>query len=190
MREFTNAYGETFSELSTNQIVAVTKKYASHNWMFAKTYNSLIEAFGKKFNEFSYTELASFTASLSHIGLRQQDIITESIERLINAGRKTTEEGEAKVPDNYTILFHGTIVPFFEAINHLELENSQELIEKLTNDDFVKRACNQDLNFSELCLKDNSCTEGVLLAILKGNLHEKDPKFKELAEKLIEKINS
>jgi hypothetical protein len=53
------------------------EKYASHGWMIADTYNSLIAAFGKNFDFFSFRELASFCSSLAQAGLRQSDIISE-----------------------------------------------------------------------------------------------------------------
>lgn len=65
------------------------EKYANHGWMIAETYNSLIQAFGKEFDSFSFKELASFCRSLGTIGLRQSDIITEVINRLKStAGRQ------------------------------------------------------------------------------------------------------
>ena len=71
MKEFSTAYKETMHEASTQQITKILEKYASHNWLIADTFNTLITAFGKRFESFSYKELASFNASLGKIGLRQ-----------------------------------------------------------------------------------------------------------------------
>jgi hypothetical protein len=35
MREFSNVYGKTFTDASTHQIISITEKFASHNWMIA-----------------------------------------------------------------------------------------------------------------------------------------------------------
>ena len=79
MREYSNVYGKTFSQASTHQIIAITEKYAKHNWMLAQTYNSLIEAYGNKFNEFNFRELARFCTAISKVGLRHEEIVSESI---------------------------------------------------------------------------------------------------------------
>jgi hypothetical protein len=47
--------------------------------MLAQTYNSLIEAFGTKFNEFSFRELARFCSALAKVGLRHEEIVSESV---------------------------------------------------------------------------------------------------------------
>jgi hypothetical protein len=53
----------------------------------------------------------------------------------------------------------------------------------------VKRAVAGNLSFFEQCVRNNADHEEILLSILKGRLDEKDPRFKELAENLIAKIN-
>jgi len=121
--------------------------------MLAQTYNSLIEAFGNKFNEFSYRELATFCTSLSKVGLRHEEIISESVQRVISAaGKQEASEEEttpAKSSESYQIGFRSVIVPFFLAINHLELTNGDDLIAKLTDEKFIKRAVTGKLSFFE-----------------------------------------
>ena len=51
------------------------EKYASHKWMHSNTYNALVEAFGKKFDEFTTKELSAFCFCLGQVGLRQEDIL-------------------------------------------------------------------------------------------------------------------
>lgn len=96
LKEFGVVYRNGMNEASTLQIVKVMEKYAKHGWMIADTYNSLIDAFGKKFDDFSLRELASFTKSLGDVGLRQHDIINESltkIEQTAVKSDKTETEG-------------------------------------------------------------------------------------------------
>ena len=192
MREFSNVYGKSFTESSTHQIISIMEKFVSHNWMLAQTYNSLIEAFGTNFNDFSFRELACFSTSLAKVGLRHEEIIAESIKKLVTvAGRQETEEGVAAVKsnENYQVSFKTVIVPFLKAITHLDLSKTDELIAQLTEEKFVKRAISGNLNFFEQCLRDKADHEEILLAILKGRLDEKDPQFKDVAESLIAKIN-
>lgn len=82
------------------------------------------------------------------------------------------------------------VLPFFDAIVDLDLEKSSELIDKITNDEFIQRALYTKLNFFDLALKTQSQHEEILLSVLKGRLDEKDPRFKDLAENLIAKINA
>lgn len=49
--------------------------------MYPDTYNNLIEAFGKKFEEFSTRELAQFCYMLSKPGLRQEDIFKAVVDK-------------------------------------------------------------------------------------------------------------
>jgi hypothetical protein len=89
MKEFSICYKGKFQEASTIQICKIAEKFTKHNWLIADTYNSLISAFGEKFDEFSFRELASFNLSLSNVGLRQPDIISASIEKLRSTAGKT-----------------------------------------------------------------------------------------------------
>lgn len=192
MREFSNVYGKGFTEASTHQIVSIMEKFVSHNWMLAQTYNSLIEAFGTNFNDFSFRELASFSTSLAKVGLRHEEIIAESVKKLVTvAGRQESEEGVAatKSNENYQVSFKTVLVPFFKAITHLDVSKTDELIAQITEEKFVKRAVPGNLSFFEQSLRDQADHEEILLAILKGRLDEKDPRFKDLAESLIAKIN-
>jgi hypothetical protein len=86
------------------------EKYASHGWMIADTYNSLIQAFGKQFDTFSFRELASFTRSLGTVGLRQSDIISEVINRIQTVAGKQ-EGGDTE--ENYSASFNRVILPIF-----------------------------------------------------------------------------
>lgn len=152
MREFSNVYGKNFTEASTHQIVSIMEKFASHNWMLAQTYNSLIEAFGTNFNDFSFRELASFSASLAKVGLRHEEIIAESIKKLVTvAGRQESEEGVAatKSNENYQVSFKRVLIPFLKAITHLDLSKTDELIAQITDEKLVKRAIPGNLSFFE-----------------------------------------
>lgn len=193
MREFSNVYGKTLSQASTHQIVAITEKYASHNWMLAQTYNSLIEAFGNNFNDFSFRELARFCSALGKVGLRHEEIISESVKRLVTGAGKqeTAEEGAASKSsgEQYLVSFNNALLPFFETITHLDLPQSDELISQLTDEKFVKRAVAGNLSFFEQSVRNNADHEEILLSILKGRLDEKDARFKDLADSLIAKIN-
>jgi hypothetical protein len=95
MKEFSSVYQTSFPEASPHQIVKITEKFAQHGWMLALTYNSLIQAFGKNFESFSYRELATFNKSLSQVGLRQADIIEESVKKLTSFSGRIKEEGDA-----------------------------------------------------------------------------------------------
>lgn len=199
LKEFGVAYRGNMNEASTLQIVKIMEKYAKHGWMIADTYNSLIDAFGKKFDEFSFRELASFAKSLGEIGLRQQDIISESLTKIEQTAGKSVPvaEGAEAAPSDaperseYQVPFKQVIVPFLQAIVNLDLANDEgsNLIERLTNDDFVKRSVTGSLGFAEQALRDQADHDVLLAAILKGRLDEKDAKFKDLAEKLVEKLN-
>ncbi len=193
MREFSNVYGKTFTDASTHQIISITEKFASHNWMIAQTYNSLIAAFGNRFNDFSFRELASFCSSLAKVGLRHEEIISESITRLVTGAGKqdASEEGvpATKATEQYLISFRNVILPFFNAVTSLDTSNSDDLIAKLTDEKFIKRAIAGNLSFFDQCVRTQQDHEQILLSILRGRLDEKDPRFKELAENLIAKIN-
>ena len=109
------------------------EKYASHGWMIADTYNSLIAAFGKNFDFFSFRELASFCSSLAQAGLRQSDIISEWIQRISQTGGRTDKdapvvEGEAKSAE-YFVSFKNVIAPIFKSIVDLDLVDDTKLIE-------------------------------------------------------------
>ena len=108
MREFSQTYQNTFSQASPHMIVRIMEKFTEHNWMIAATYNALIDAFGKNFDSFSYRELASFTKSLSHVGLRQSDILSESIKRITAGAGKAINE-EDKTSSSYQISFRAVI---------------------------------------------------------------------------------
>jgi hypothetical protein len=70
MKEFSFAYKEKFEQAPSYMIIKIMEKYASHHWMIADTYNSLISSFGNRFNSFSNKQVNSFTKSLSEAGLR------------------------------------------------------------------------------------------------------------------------
>jgi len=113
-------YRANLNEASTHQLTQIMEKYADHGWMIADTYNSLISAFGKRFDEFNFKELASFTKSLGDVGLRQGDIIGETINRIQQtAGRyEVIPEGGVADPKNkdlegYTVSFGKVIIPIF-----------------------------------------------------------------------------
>ena len=181
-------YQPTFSQASPHMIVQMMDKFTQHNWMLALTYNALIDAFGKNFDSFSYRELASFSKSLSRVGLRQSDIISESIKKITQGAGKTIKEEEKT--DNYQISFRSVIQPMLEAITDLNLPQQDDLIKELTDEGFIKRAVTGNLNFFEQATRDQADHASLLLAILRGNLDKHDPKFKELAENLVAKINS
>jgi hypothetical protein len=93
MKEFSTEYKESIGEASTVHILKIFDKFTQSNWLIADTYNSLIAAFGKRFDEFSFKELAAFNLGLSRVGLRQQDILTESVKRITDFADKVEESG-------------------------------------------------------------------------------------------------
>ena len=58
------------------------EKYSNIGWMLADTYNTLINGFGNKFEEFSIREMINFCSSLSKAGLRQEDILSSTIDKI------------------------------------------------------------------------------------------------------------
>lgn len=155
-----------------------------HGWLIAETYNSIIAAFGIKFDDFSFRELASFNANLGQIGLRQADIIKETVKRLREYPTKE-EENQQKLP------FQSVFFPILKAIVDLDLtatkvEGSEEsLIESLTDDAFAKQVMRGDLTFNEQALRDNQVSLDLLVTILKGRLDETSPKFKDLVSPIL-----
>lgn len=143
MKEFSTQYKDQLAELSTFHIIKVFDKYVQHGWLISETYNSLIAAFGTKFDEFSFREVASFNANLGSIGLRQTDIIKESIKRLREFPAKE-EDGAQKLP------FQSVVFPILKAIVDLDLtatkaDGAEEtLIESLTDDAFTKQVMRGD----------------------------------------------
>lgn len=89
--------------------------------MIAQTYNSLIQAFGKNFDNFSFRELSSFCSSIAKVGLRQGDIIEESVKKVI-AGtvQKSTEEGASSF-EPHQISLRNVVLPLIESIVQLDL---------------------------------------------------------------------
>jgi hypothetical protein len=75
MKEFSIAYKDQMKDASTHQIVKILDMYASHGWLIADTYNSIIKALGNRFDSFSFGELANVCQSFGKIGLRHQDVI-------------------------------------------------------------------------------------------------------------------
>lgn len=68
------------------------EKYSSHGWLINHTYNSLVNAFGERYKEFSFKELASFTSSLARVGLRQTDIVREVVSVMERGGTRAEAE--------------------------------------------------------------------------------------------------
>lgn len=83
----------------------------------AETYNSLIATLGQKFDSLSYKELASFCKSLGEIGLRQEDILRETIDRIDVLSKPQAEYTFS----NYLAPFNQVITPIFKAIVNLDL---------------------------------------------------------------------
>jgi hypothetical protein len=81
------------------------------------------------------------------------------------------------------------ILPFFESITDLDLPNQDDLVSKLTDESFIKRAISGNISFAEQALRDQADHSRILLAILKGRLDQHNDQFKDLAEKLVAKIN-
>jgi len=79
--------------------------------MFTDTYNKLIFDFGSRFETFSARELANFCSSLGRIGLRQEDILSTTIDRI----------KEFATNENYLANFSLTFVPIFNSAAQLNL---------------------------------------------------------------------
>jgi hypothetical protein len=54
----------------------------------------------------------------------------------------------------------------------------------------MKRAVTGNISFFEQAVRNQADHQSLLLSILKGRLDQHDPRFKELAETLVNKINS
>ncbi len=97
--------------------------------MIAQTYNTLIQAFGENFDNFSFRELSSFCHALAKVGLRQGDIISESVKR-ITSPPAPAKEGEESAPTYETqVGLRNVVLPLFEAIVQLNLDEGDSLIE-------------------------------------------------------------
>lgn len=130
MREFGNNYAEEFPNVSTIQFVNIFSKYAEHNWMMAETYNYLIEGLAKKFEEFTPKELASICSSLAKVGLRQDDILNQSVLRV--------NELATRQDSFIRTTFNRLIVPMFRAYVDLNLHNEENSeFKKLYDDEYV-----------------------------------------------------
>jgi hypothetical protein len=158
----------------------IADKYVKHRWMIAATYNGLIEAFGKDFENFSFQQLADFNNSLAKVGLRQVDIVSETINRLIDSFSQKTKTEDDERPEPYQVSFGKVIVPLFESIAKLNLQDENALVSKLTDDEFIKRAVFGHLTFSEQAMRSSINHQSFLLAILESGLYAKDAKFKDL----------
>ena len=143
----------------------------------SETYNALITSLGKRFDQFSTGQLAEFCLCLSKVGLRQEDIIGETIRKIQKitkseqSGLKGTEEKKPmKISDVTKVRFYQTILPLFYTLVDLDLVDS-ELMKTLTSDEFIKQACNGELTFSESLTRGNLFdADRSLLYILKGKL--------------------
>lgn len=128
--------------------------------------------------------------------MRQADIINETINRIQQAAgaRETDSEGVTTASEG-TVSFKRVIYPIFKSIVDLDLvepteEGTPSLLDRITNEDFIKKVVSGKTNFFEQALRDESEPENLLATILKGRLDQKDQRFKDLAEKLVEKLNS
>lgn len=164
--------------MSAIQYVKILEKYADTHWMMADTYNSLIEGLAKQFELFTPKELASICSSLAKVGLRQDDILNQTVQRVKELA--TREESHIKST------FNKLIVPLFRAYIDLNLHNEENSeFKKLYDDEYVKEACIGKTGFFEQAKKDTVNRTSLLASIIKGNLDKQDPKFKELVRVLI-----
>ena len=185
LKEFSKSQqGVDLEKAHTYQFVKIMEKYASHGWMMANTYNSLIQAFGTNFEKFTMKELSSFCHSLGEAGLRQGDIFDESLNRIKTLTDKNTPEEGGR----YLGKFNSVALPIFDALIELD-KPSPTALELLIDEEFNKRAFYGGQNFFEHAKSKNTDHVHVLLTILKGSLDQSDPRFKELAEELVALIN-
>jgi hypothetical protein len=152
-------------------------KYASHGWMFADTYNGLIMALGKQFERLSSRELASFCSSLGKSGLRQEDIIAETIKRI----EERVEPPADHPQDKFFASFNGVILPIFKSMIDMNFQD-KELFAKLISDDFNKKCVFGSLTFFEQAKRAKVNSEIILSSIFRGHLDLTNPSFKELVK--------
>lgn len=189
LREFAKVYGETLDKTHSYQFIKIADKYASHKWMYSTTYNSLIKAFGLNFDKFSLTELASFNASLAKAGLRQVDIMNETVEKFKTLTEKNKDE-KAKYSEKYQVKFEQTGLALFKSIVDLNM-TSLESFPTLISDDFNKKAFFGDATFFEHAVRKQGIDHVELLStVLKSKLDQSDERFTKLADELLTLVNA
>ena len=77
--------------------------------MYADTYNTLIQAFGYQFENFSTKEMSLFCQCLAQAGLRQGDIFKEVMNRLQSPPKEGTRQQHIHFGRTYLPLLKSAI---------------------------------------------------------------------------------
>ena len=150
-------------------IVKIVEKYSSHNWLLVDTYNSILNGFGEKFDDFTPQQLSTIVHAFGSVGLRQEDVLTKSVERI----QKLVGDSKRRMG------FNKLTVPLFSTFAEVGLTDLPAF-ETLISDEFNKGAYGEGKTFFDLARQDGSTHDELLAAILKSNLDAKDPRFKQL----------
>jgi hypothetical protein len=145
MKDFHNAYNKDFKFAAPYQLVKILQKYTSHNWMLADTYNNIILNLGNRFDDFAIKELVQICSSLAQIGLRQEDIFSETLKKI------ESKYGEDNV--KHSLGFNTIIVPLFKASADASLTEFP-FFQTLISDKFNNDCISGDHTFFEHALAD------------------------------------
>ena len=118
LKEFSQKNGDNFKDLSCHQFVKLFEKYTSAHWMINETYNKVIESLSTLFPSFTPRELASIASSLGEAGLRQSDILAETV----NAIEKKNKEEEGRLKASFSKI----VLPVMKAYVDLNLEDEPD----------------------------------------------------------------
>lgn len=108
-RKFNQVYTD-FSELTPYKLVKLTEKFTRHKWLFADTYNKILQAFAVGLENFTAQETATLINHLGNFG-----VISEN---LIGTGLSHIEKSFDKDTRNY-VNFNRVIIPLFETLVNL-----------------------------------------------------------------------
>ena len=122
--------------------------------------------------------MADFSNLLSISGLRQVDIYGEIVNHI-----KTVYEAQADQKYKHYAFFNQVSLPLFFALNRTNLTDTPTF-KQLTDDDFNRDYLGGKKTFFEHAETVNESAE-LILQIYSNSLDKKDPRFKDLAEKLI-----
>lgn len=119
----------------------ILDKYSSHHWLLNDTYNTLISAVGERFDNLTPRELASITQSLARVHIRQDDVISQALNKV------------KELTVNHKVSFNKIIAPFFTSMADLNLADT-ESFKMILEEDFIKKSCFGDLSFIDQVKRD------------------------------------
>lgn len=131
LKNFAVAYKDNLNELSAIHLVKVLQKYSESHWMFSETYNSIIQALAANFNSLVPKEISSVCYSFSLAGIRQDDILNQSVERILVLSDPSGEKMRTS--------FNKVIIPMVQAYTDLNLITAEgSLFSKLVSDEYIQ----------------------------------------------------